>query len=56
MINQSGPSCLKLTMSLVNDSLKLHQVIRKYAEMLSEYCVLDPLEQLTKWPLTSSLS
>ena len=25
-------------------------------QKISEYCVLNPLEQLTKWPLTSSLS
>ena len=25
-------------------------------QKISEYCVLNPLKQLTKWPLTSSLS
>ena len=29
---QSGPSCSKLRISLVNDLLKLHQVIGKYPE------------------------
>ena len=73
-----GPSCSKITMSLVNNSLKF--LIEWYANMLkffaekmwvafavqklltffqqkiSEYCILNPLKQLTKWPLTSSLS
>ena len=69
----SGPSCSKLTMSLVNDLLKFTWVILKYAEIIcwknvssfcsksyshffqqkiSEYCILNPLKQLTKWPLT----
>ena len=30
---RSGPSCSKLTTSLVNDSLNLHRVIRKYAKI-----------------------
>ena len=66
---QPGPSCSKLTTSLVND---LHRVICKYAEIfcwknvqkllaffqqkISEYCILNPLKQLMKWPLTSLLS
>ena len=25
-------------------------------QKMSEYCILNPIEQLTKWPLTSSLS
>ena len=38
-----GPSCSKLTMSLVNDSLKFTSVIRKYAEIfcwknVSSFC------------------
>ena len=28
----------------------------RQALWLSEYCILNPLKQLTKWPLTSSLS
>ena len=31
-LSYTGSSCSKLTMSLVNDSLNLHRVIRKYAE------------------------
>ena len=27
-----------------------------YSEKISEYCVLNPLKKLTKWPLTSLLS
>ena len=67
-IHRSGPSCSKLTMSLVNDSFKFTSNYNKYAEFfcwkkksyshffskkISEYCILNPLKQLTKWPLTS---
>ena len=31
-------------------------VVTFFQQKISEYCVLNPLEQLTKWPLTSSLS
>ena len=27
-----------------------------FSKKISEYCILNPLKQLTKWPLTSSLS
>ena len=27
-----------------------------FQQKILEYCILNPLEQLTKWPLTSSLS
>ena len=42
-LQTSGPSCSKLTTSLVNDSLNLHRVIRKYAEIflwknVSSFC------------------
>ena len=65
----SGPSCSKLTISLVNDSLKFKSshtqicwnfcskmLLTFFQQKISEYCVLNPLKQLTKWPLTSSLS
>ena len=74
----SGPSCSKLTTSLVNDSLKftlsdtqicwnvfaenmwvafaVQKLLTFFQQKISEYCVLNPLKQLTKWPLTSSLS
>ena len=26
-----------------------------FQQKISEYCILNPLKQLTKWPLTSSL-
>ena len=66
-----GPSCSKLTMSLVNDSLKFTssdtqiywnfllkkcKLLTFFQQKISEYCILNPLKQLTKWPLTSSLS
>ena len=69
-IKNSGPSCSKLTTSLVNDSLKFTssdtQTCWKFLlknmssfctvqQNISEYYVLNPLKQLTKWPLTSSL-
>ena len=78
LINITGPSCSKLTMSLVNDSLKFTSsdtqiywnfLLKKCQQLLqcksyshffskkrSEYYILNPLKQLTKWPLTSSLS
>ena len=80
IIQIPGPSCSKLTTSLVNDLLKFTSSdmqicwttvgqAKEYAELfcwksyshffskkISEYCVLNPLKQLTKWPLTSSLS
>ena len=73
----SGPSCSKLTMSLVNivkiyiqwyaNMLKffaekmwvafaLQKLLTFFQQKISEYCILNPLKQLTKWPLTSSLS
>ena len=56
----SGPSCSKLTTSLVNDSLKFTsgdtQISWNFLQKISEYRILNPLKQLTKWPLTSSLS
>ena len=79
----SGPSCSKLTMSLVNESSKftssdmqicwnfllknvssfcsakatqLQKLLTFFQQKISEYCILNPLKQLTKWPLTSSLS
>ena len=27
-----------------------------FQQKISEYCILNPLKQLTKWPLTSSLT
>ena len=27
-----------------------------FQQKISEYCILNPLKQLTKWPLTSPLS
>ena len=69
-----GPICSKLTMSLVNDSLKftssdtqicwdfLLKTVSSFSyshffsKKISEYCILNPLKQLTKWPLTSSLT
>ena len=73
-----GSSCSKLTMSLVNDSLKftssdtqicwnfllkkmwvafaLQKLLTFFQQKISEYCVLNQLKQLTKWPLTMSLS
>ena len=70
-IKKSGPSCSKLTTSLVNDSLKYAEIFcRKkmwvafavqklptfFSANISEYCILNSLKQLTTWPLTSSLS
>ena len=74
---RAGPSCSKLTMSLVNDSLKftsryanmlkffadkmwvafaVQKLLTFFQQKISEYCILNLLKQLTKWPLTSSLS
>ena len=74
----SGPSCSKLTMSLVSDSLKftssdtqicwnfllkkcwvafaVQELLTFFQQKISDYCILNPLKQLMKWPLTSSLS
>ena len=74
----SGPSCSKLTMSLVNDTLKfsssdtqiswnfllkkmwvafaMQKLLTFFQQKISEFWILNPLKQLTKWPLTSSLS
>ena len=74
----SGPSCSKLTTSLVNNSLKftssdtqicwnffaekmwvafaVQKLLTFFQQKISEYCILNLLKQLTKWPLTSSLS
>ena len=72
----SGPACSKLTMSLVNDSLKFtssdtqicwnfllkkkmwvaQKLLTFFQQNISEYCILNPLIQLTELPLTSSLS
>ena len=68
----SGPSCSKLTTSLVNDSLKftsndtqicwnffaekmwvafaLQKLLTFFQQNISEYCILNQLKQLTKWP------
>ena len=59
--SRSGPSCSKLTTSLVNDSLKFTSSDTQicwifFSAKVSEYCILNPLKQLTEWPLTSSLS
>ena len=48
-----GPSCSKLTISLVNDSLKFtssdtQKLLTFFQQKISEYCVLNPLKQLTK--------
>ena len=63
-VNYSGPSCSKLTMSLVNVSLKFksndtqiccyfllkkcEKLLTFFQQKISEYCVLNPLKQLTK--------
>ena len=78
IVKISGPSCSKLTTSLVNDLLKFTSsdtqicwsfLLKKnvssfctakathiFPAKISEYCMLNPLKQLMKWPLTSSLS
>ena len=48
-----GPSCSKLTASLVNDSLKftlsdMQICWNFFQQKISEYCILNPLKQLTK--------
>ena len=58
---KSGPSCSKLKMSLVNDSLKFTSSDTQicwnfFQQKISQYCILNLLKQLTKWPLTGSLS
>ena len=77
-LQMPGPSCSKLTMSLINDSLKftssdmqifwiffaekmwvafaVQKLLTFFQQKISEYCILKPLKQLTKWPLTSLLS
>ena len=60
-------SCSKLTMSLVNDSLKftssdtqicwnMQKLLTVFQQKISEYCILNLLKPLTRWPLMSSLS
>ena len=34
----------------------VQKLLTIFQQKISEYCVLNPLEQLMKWPLTSSLS
>ena len=34
----------------------VQKLLKFFQQKISEYCVLNPLKQLTKWPLTSSLS
>ena len=34
----------------------LQKLLTFFQQNISEYCILNPLKQLTKWPLTSSLS
>ena len=34
----------------------VQKLLTFFQQKIPEYCVLNPLEQLTKWPLTSSLS
>ena len=34
----------------------VQKLLTFFQQKISEYCVLNPLKQLTKWPLTSSLS
>ena len=74
----TGPSCSKLTTSLVNDLLKftssdmqicwnfllkkngvafaVKKLLTFFQQKISEYCILNPLKQLTNWPLTSLFS
>ena len=69
----SGPSCSKLTTSLVNDSLKFTlsdtqicwnfllkkcelKLLTFFQQKISEYCILNPLKQLMKWPLLVKLT
>ena len=34
----------------------MQKLLTFFQQKNSEYCILNPLKQLTKWPLTSSLS
>ena len=34
----------------------MQKLLTFFQQKISEYCILNPLKQLTKWPLTSSLS
>ena len=34
----------------------LQKLLTFFQQKILEYCILNPLKQLTKWPLTSSLS
>ena len=34
----------------------VQKLLTFFQQKISEYCLLNPLKQLTKWPLTSSLS
>ena len=34
----------------------VQKLLTLFQPKISEYCILNPLKQLTKWPLTSSLS
>ena len=34
----------------------VQKLLTFFQQKISEYCVLNPLKQLTKWPLTSSLA
>ena len=63
---QSEPSCSNLhrdTQICWNFLLKkiwvafaVQKLLTFFQQKISEYCILNPLKQLTKWPLTSSLS
>ena len=34
----------------------VQKLLTFFKQKISEYCVLNPLKRLTKWPVTSSLS
>ena len=69
LMKSSGPSWSKLTMSLVNNSLKFtwsdtqicwNFLLKKmwvafahifFQQKISEYCILNLLKQLMKWPI-----
>ena len=34
----------------------VQKLLTFFQQKISEYCILNPLKQLTKWPLTNSLS
>ena len=77
-LHNTGPSCSKLTTSLVNKWLKftsnymqicwnfllkkmwvafaVQKLLTFFQQKISEYCILNQLKQLRKWPLTSLLS